>query len=138
MAVTLTRCGSGGCRGLGEGGECRVEDLVLVGQCGALEVLGVGHRDLGHADARDRRVEVVEAGLLDPSGDLGLDAVGRPPLLDGGTDRGSHEALLGDWGVEHAVGTHSSSSPAVILYAPSNTPTSSPMRKTPVFELLAE
>ena len=47
-----------------------------------LELLGVGQRHLGHADPLDRRVEIVEADLLDPRRELGGDAVARPALLD--------------------------------------------------------
>ncbi len=57
-------------------------DALLVGQRGGLELLRVRQRHLGHADALDRRVEVVEADALDAGGELGADAVGRPALLD--------------------------------------------------------
>src|SRR5688500_12601949 len=46
-------------------------DLVLVRQRGPLEVRGIGQRHLRHPDAADGRVEVVEAGALDPGGQLG-------------------------------------------------------------------
>ena len=56
--------------------------LSSLGQRRVLEVLRVGHRHLGHPDALDRRVEVVEARVLHARGDLRRDAVGRPALLD--------------------------------------------------------
>src|SRR5712664_611151 len=46
-----------------------------------LERQAVRHRHLRPAQPADRRVQVVEAALLHPRGDLGGDAVGRPALL---------------------------------------------------------
>src|SRR2546426_11221528 len=47
-----------------------------------LQRQAVGHRDLGAAQAPDRRVEVVKAPLLYAGRDLGRDAVRRPALFD--------------------------------------------------------
>ncbi len=56
--------------------------LSSPGSVAVLEVLRVRHRHLRHPDALDRRVEVVEARMLHPRGDLRGHAVGRPALLD--------------------------------------------------------
>ena len=69
-------------RGEVEGAEDRGGDPVFGRHRRQLELLGVGQRHLGHAEALDRGVEVVEAGELDAGGELGGDAVGRPALLD--------------------------------------------------------
>src|SRR2546428_576478 len=47
-----------------------------------LQGQAVRHRHLSAAQPADRRVQVVEAPLLDPGGDLRGDAIRRPALLD--------------------------------------------------------
>src|SRR4051812_9854301 len=68
--------------GEGEGAEDRGGDPLFGPHRRQLELLGVGQRHLGHAEALDRGVEVVEAGELDAGGELGGDPVGGPALLD--------------------------------------------------------
>jgi hypothetical protein len=65
-----------------ERGEHRASYAILVRKRRRLEVLGVGQRHFRHADALDRRIEVVEARLLDARGELGRNAVGRPSFFD--------------------------------------------------------
>src|SRR5882757_2988529 len=56
-------------------------DPVLGRHRGQLQLLGVGQWHLRHPHPLDRRVEVVEAGVLDPRRELGTDPVAGPALL---------------------------------------------------------
>src|SRR5437870_12607131 len=67
---------------LREGAAHEALDVLTGRDRGLLQRQAVGHRDLGAAQAPDRRVEVVKAPLLYAGRDLGRDAVRRPALFD--------------------------------------------------------
>ena len=63
-------------------GERRAHDPVDARECRVLEVLRVGERDLRRTHAPDGRVELVEALLHDPGGDLAGESDRSPSLVD--------------------------------------------------------
>ena len=69
------------------------DDPVDLWERGVLEVLGVGHRDLGAAHACDRGVELEEGVLDDPRAHLGGDAPAAPPLVDDDDATGAPRTL---------------------------------------------
>src|SRR5262245_26008787 len=83
-------------------GPHRRRDVRRARQRRLLEVLGVRHRDVGAVHAPDRRVQPVEAGLVDVRGEVGRHAALGPALVDDHGPAGRPHALRQALEVERA------------------------------------